>query len=147
MKQKVQVNLSTGSDAGKSKPAALSFAEQWEKAGMQEVDPESLGKPAFESAPLTPEEEAEVKRKFEENRKKHYNMKEALAMKAPVYDDEEEDEDSHQGGEELDSEAREQKRQEFAKKRKAFYQEKDREAAERVRKEKGENDSDIGAES
>lgn len=135
--------------AGKPKAVGLSFAEQWEKAGMDEIvqDPKNL-KPAALEAALTPEEEAEAKRKFEENRKKHYMMSEALGRKVG-FDEEDEDEDEQDQGAEPadegsdDAEAKETKRLEFAKKRKAFYQEKDREAAERAKRSEGmESDED-----
>eukprot|EP00961_Rhodomonas_salina_P291254 3931843-Rhodomonas_salina.3 len=149
--------------AGKPKAVGLSFAEQWEKAGMDEIvqDPKNLKPAALEAAlskpflarsrvcaRAAPEEEAEAKRKFEENRKKHYMMSEALGRKVG-FDEEDEDEDEQDQGAEPadegsdDAEAKETKRLEFAKKRKAFYQEKDREAAERAKRSEGmESDED-----
>eukprot|EP00960_Hanusia_phi_P045153 757059-Hanusia_phi.AAC.2 len=110
---------------------------KWKREGMDEIigDPEKL-KPSFEepSADMdicaAEEELAEKKKKFEETRKEHYRMKEALSNHVQFNEDKDEE---HEVEESHDDEDAETKHELFVKKRKAFYAEQDREAAERAK--------------
>eukprot|EP00281_Chroomonas_sp_CCMP1168_P022180 CAMPEP_0206234950 /NCGR_PEP_ID=MMETSP0047_2-20121206/12877_1 /ASSEMBLY_ACC=CAM_ASM_000192 /TAXON_ID=195065 /ORGANISM="Chroomonas mesostigmatica_cf, Strain CCMP1168" /LENGTH=178 /DNA_ID=CAMNT_0053659097 /DNA_START=115 /DNA_END=648 /DNA_ORIENTATION=+ len=76
---------------------AISFADQWEKAGLTEKleqEKDSLI-PTAEQNQITEEEREAAHKKFDENRKKHYNMREA--MQAKTFDDEEDEEDEKKG--------------------------------------------------
>ncbi|EKX43072.1 hypothetical protein GUITHDRAFT_110797 [Guillardia theta CCMP2712] len=112
--------------------ASLSFADQWKREGMDEIinDPEKL-KPSFEASEPTEEDLAEKKKKFEEIRKEHYRIKNPLANHVQFNEDNNEEHEVED--EKQEEEDAETKHELFVKKRKAFYAEQDREAAERAK--------------
>jgi len=70
-------------DAAPAAPAdarpSISFADQWDKAGLTETLQNSANLvPAVQQYEISEEERAEARRKFDENRKKHYNMRAVL---------------------------------------------------------------------